>query len=182
MKRLFCAIDLPERILDEITATYQAIHGARWMAENELHCTLRFYGATAPDREQSLVSALRSINATPFLLRCKGVGYFPPRKDPTVLWIGLADDNGMLARLQSSIERTSVAAGFSPEPRKFTPHITVARLNGVSPDRVAGYILANSLFTTAPFESTGFHLYASHLGKSGATYTREYTFSTVRGI
>ena len=47
MKRLFLAIDLPERIIDDISATYQAIHGARWMREEQLHITLRFYGDVA---------------------------------------------------------------------------------------------------------------------------------------
>ena len=44
MPRLFIAIDLPERIKDDITSTYMAIPGTRWIEEAQLHITLRFIG------------------------------------------------------------------------------------------------------------------------------------------
>ncbi|MBN1575258.1 MAG: RNA 2',3'-cyclic phosphodiesterase [Chitinispirillaceae bacterium] len=176
MKRLFLAIDLPQRIIDDIGATYRAIHGARWMREEQLHITLRFYGETSPDREESLVKALEGIASPPFPLRLKGVGHFPPRGEPRILWVGIAAQE-LLMRLASRVENVSVKAGFAHEKRSFSPHITVARLHGVSPDRVAQYLVGNSLFSTEPFEVRDFHLYASHPGKAGATYTREVSFT-----
>ena len=176
MKRLFLAIDLPERIIDDISATYRAIHGARWMGEEQLHITLRFYGETPPDRVDALINALQSIAAVaPFTLRLKGAGQFPPRGAARILWVGIAVEE-QLMRLAALAENASVKAGFEPERRKFSPHITVARLSAVSPDRVAEFIVENSLFATEPFEIRAFHLYASHLGKSGATHTREASF------
>ena len=180
MKRLFLAIDLPERIIDDISATYQAIHGARWMREEQLHITLRFYGETPGDREDVLVKALGNIAEPPFSLRLKGVGHFPPRGEPRILWVGIAAQERLM-RLASLIENVSVKTGFERERRNFSPHLTVARLHRVSPDRVAQYLVGNSLFSTEPFEVRDFHLYASHLGKAGATYTKEASFRLEAG-
>ncbi|MBN1308503.1 MAG: RNA 2',3'-cyclic phosphodiesterase [Chitinispirillaceae bacterium] len=176
MKRLFLSIDLPQRIIDDIGATYRAIHGARWMSEKQLHITLRFYGATPPEREEDLIKALQEIAVPPFPLRLKGVGHFPPRGEPRILWAGIAPEK-RLVWLASLVENVSVKAGFAREKRAYAPHITVARLHGVSHDRVAQYLVSNSLFLTEPFEVRDFHLYASHLGKAGATYDREVSFT-----
>jgi 2'-5' RNA ligase len=178
MKRLFLAIDLPERIIDDIADTCRAIHGARWMTDEQLHLTLRFYGETPPEREEALFRALSGIRSAPFSLRLKGAGQFPPRGEARILWVGVAPEERLM-RLAAQVENASVAAGFERERRNFSPHITVARLNAASPERVAMFLVENSLFATEPFEVQSFHLYASHLNKSGAHYTREATFTYV---
>ena len=175
MKRLFLAIDLPERIIDDITATYMAIPGVRWIHEEQLHLTLRFFGELPGDRENLLVKTLTSVAMHPFFLRVKGAGHFPPRGEPRVLWLGIAPPDE-LSRLVSSVENKVTGAGFKREPRKFNGHITVARCRNASPERIARYLAANSLFTSEPFTVSAFHLYASHLGKDHATYIREVTF------
>ncbi len=175
MKRLFLAIDLPERIIDDIGSTYQAIHGARWTPENQLHITLRFYGETSPEKEAVLINSLRSISQPPFSIRLKGVGYFPPRGEPRILWVGVTPHEQIM-RLASQIENVSVKSGFEREKRNFSPHITVARLHSVSRERVAQYLISNSLLSSEIFEVRTFHLYSSHLGKAGATYTKEASF------
>lgn len=176
MKRLFAAIDLPERIIDDICATYQAIPGAHWMTGEQLHITLRFFGETSAVQEEVLVKALGKISLPHFQLSLKGTGHFPPRKETRILWIGTAHQP-LLLQLQTLIEKASVRCGFKHERRRFSPHLTVARLNGAHPDRIARYIVGNSLFMSEPFEIHAFHLYSSHLGKEGARYTREATFS-----
>jgi len=174
-KRLFCAIDLPERIVDEIATTYQAIEGARWVDDEKLHITLRFFGDTDPARASALMSRFAALPITTFHLRLKGVGQFPPRNEPRILWVGIEASNELIA-LQQRIESAAVRAGFTPEARKFSPHITVGRLEGASPERVARFLVTNSLFTTPPFEVRAFHLYSSKLTRSGAVYEREASF------
>ena len=178
MKRLFAAIDLPERIIDDICATYQAIPGARWMREEQLHITLRFFGETSTDQENKLVKSLEKISLPHFQLSLKGTGVFPPRKEARVLWVGIEQQQPLL-RLQALIEKASVKCGFKHDRRRFSPHISVARLKSAHPDKVAGYVVDNSLFISEPFEIHAFHLYSSHLSKEGAQYIREVTFPLV---
>jgi 2'-5' RNA ligase len=176
MPRLFIAVDLPERIKDDISATYVSMPGARWMDEKHLHLTLRFIGDTPHDMADHLKNALRSIDCPSFSLKMKNVGFFPPRRDPRILWAGLTESEELM-RLQSKIERKVVSLGLDPEERKFHPHVTVARLNGTPVNNVAQYITQNSLFITEPFTVSAVHLYASTLHKEGSHYTKEETYS-----
>jgi RNA 2',3'-cyclic 3'-phosphodiesterase len=175
MPRLFIAIDLPERIKDDVAATYMALHGARWVPEEQIHLTLRFIGEVPGDAANRVRVALANVNFPSFSLTLKGCGFFPPRKQPNVLWIGIAESEELM-RLQSRIERALVAAGIDPDARKFHPHITVARLNGTPERKVAEYVIQNSLFSTEPFAVDSFHLYSSILRKEGAHHIKEASY------
>ena len=179
MPRLFVAIDIPERIKDDIIATYQAIPGARWLGESQIHITLRFIGEVDTPTEENIINCLRGLNAPAFTITLKGSGFFPPRKQPRILWVGI-DTPGELITLQSKIERALVTAGIDPEKRKFHPHITVSRLSNSPVDKVAQYIASTSLFQTEPFAVSEFHLYASYLHKEGAHYVKEASFKLER--
>lgn len=176
MKRLFIAIDLPERIRDDISDTYHAIPATRWVDEENIHLTLRFCGESSPHREQALIGALGKIPFSPFSLSCHGAGQFPSGTQAKILWVG-TNTNQALFSLQNKIEQACRNAGYMPEGRNFSPHVTVARCKSAPADRTARFIVANSLFSTEPFEIRSFHLYSSHLGKSGARYHKEASFS-----
>jgi 2'-5' RNA ligase len=176
MPRLFIAIDIPERIRDDIAATYVALPDARWTHEEQIHLTLRFVGEVAGDTAERIKSALRFVTGPSFSLQMKGVGFFPPRKDPRILWVGVSE-NEELMRLQARIERALTAIGIQPDDRKFHAHVTVARLNGTPAGKVAEYVTHNSLFATEEFAVSSFHLYSSILRKEGAHHTKEMTFN-----
>jgi RNA 2',3'-cyclic 3'-phosphodiesterase len=175
MARLFIAIDLPERIKDDITSTYSAIPGAKWIEEGQLHLTLRFIGDTDEPTKQRIVNALKSVSVQPFTISIKGVGFFPPRKEPRILWVGVSASEELL-RLQGKIERTLVSIGISSEDRKFHPHITIARLSGSPHEKIAQFLTSNSLLSTENFSVTEYHLYESFLRKEGALHVREATY------
>jgi 2'-5' RNA ligase len=176
MPRLFVAIDIPDRIKDDITATYVALPGARWVDEAHLHCTLRFIGEVPGDVAGRVENALRSVTGPSFVLAMKAVGFFPPRREPRILWAGFAE-NGELLRLQSRIERSLTSAGIEPDGRNFHPHVTVARLNGTPPPKAARYVTHNSLFSTEQFSVSAFHLYESFLRKEGAHHEKVASYN-----
>ncbi|MDR0307624.1 MAG: RNA 2',3'-cyclic phosphodiesterase [Chitinispirillales bacterium] len=172
MTRLFAAIDLPESARDDVSEIYEAIPGAKWTPESQLHLTLRFIGDVTEDTASEIDNALRTIKFEPFTMRLKSVGFFPPRKEPRILWCGIAANENVI-RLQKRVERAVLSAGLPHEERKFSPHITVARLNGSPPQKIAGFLCANSLFQTKPFLVTQFSLYSSILKREGALHIRE---------
>ena len=180
MPRLFIAIDIPERIIDDITATFCAMQGARWVEDAQIHLTLRFIGEVTADTGEIIRNALRRVKGRPFSLRVKGMGYFPPRNEPRILWAGIAENEELL-RMQSRIERAVVSAGIDHDDRKFHPHVTIARLNATHVRHVARFVTQNSLFMTEEFSVSSFHLYSSTLGKEGAIHTKEasYQFAEV---
>jgi len=175
MPRLFIAIDMPEQVQDQISDLYTAIQGARWVPQDQLHITMRFIGETDIHTETSIITALEHIRFEPFHITVKSTGFFPLRKDPQVLWVGI-DKNTELEKLQHAIERSLTALGIKTEGRTFHPHVTVARLDRPHKERVVQFITDNHLFKTEPFEVTEFHLYRSYPGKNGAQYVREASF------
>ncbi len=175
MARLFISIDLPERIKDDISDLYMAIPGAKWVGHLQLHLTLRFIGETDNLTENKIISVLSTVKVPPFEITIKGVGHFPPRKHPVVLWVGITE-NLELLRLQSKIEKALTSIGIAPDTRRFHPHITIARLKESPIEKVALFITSNSLFSTEPFAVSQYHLYSSFLKKEGAYHQLEASF------
>lgn len=166
MHRLFVAIALPSEVVDFLSELQNGMRGARWLRSENFHLTLAFIGETDRHGLDEVSSALAAISAPRFDLRLAGCGFFGERK-PRALWVGVAA-NPMLAHLQSKIAVAIRRAGFPEEKRKFTPHVTLAYLNGVSADAAAGFCAANGLFSAEPIPVSEFHLYESHLGSEGA--------------
>ena len=78
-----------------------------------------------------------------------------------------------LNRLQAKVERIVQSCGFPPEPRKFMPHITLARLGETDPLRVRNFLQRYSLFAPGSVRVEGFTLFSSHLGKGDPHYRPE---------
>jgi 2'-5' RNA ligase len=134
--RVFVAIDLPAAVRRHIT-----LHTARlreqlpevlasWNREENIHLTLKFLGDLPLSRVEALSRAAERAAGLvqPFELRVEGCGSFPPRGAPRVLWIGIDDPTGNLARLYRALEDECAQEGFPREERSLHPHLTVARL------------------------------------------------------
>jgi len=178
MPRIFIGLDLPDAIDDHLDLVGGGIPGARWEGRERLHLTLRFVGDIEGARLKDLYRALDEVEAPPMTLEIAGVGVFPPRGEPKVIWAGLADDRAVI-ELQRRIERIVVRAGFDPEARNFTAHVTLARLRDASRDRVLAFLTHNALLRTASFEVRAFFAYSSVLGPGGAKYRIERHFGLV---
>jgi 2'-5' RNA ligase len=173
MPRLFVAADLPEGARDDVCALYEAISGAKWVSDDKLHITLRFIGDADGNAFRSIESALRSVTFVPFALKLKSTGFFPPRGAPKVLWCGVSRSEELMS-LQKQVERVlTEKAGIPHEDRKFSPHITIARLNGASDEKLARFLSINALFETEEFTVSSIALYSSVLKRDGAVYTKE---------
>jgi 2'-5' RNA ligase len=102
--------------------------GLRLVRPEGIHLTLRFLGAATPERLEELSRRVgRSAAECPGgEAEVEGLGLFPPRGDPRVLWIGLGLPASVL-ELQRACEDAAVAAGFPREARPFRPHLTLGR-------------------------------------------------------
>jgi 2'-5' RNA ligase len=178
MPRIFIGLDLPDAIDDHLDLVGGGIPGARWEGRERLHVTLRFVGEIEGAKVSALYRALDEVTAPPMTLEIAGVGVFPPRGEPKVLWAGFVDDRAVVD-LQRKIERAVVRAGFEPESRKYTAHVTLARLKGSPRERVAAFVAHNALLHTASFEVRAFFAYSSVLTPSGAKYRIERHFPLV---
>jgi 2'-5' RNA ligase len=130
--RAFVALPLDAAALGRVVETIAALGartaGVRWVRPEGLHLTLRFLGPSSPEALARMEPALRAAAAAcpATVARLSGLGVFPERGSPRVLWLGVALDSGVLV-LQQACERAAIGAGFAPEGRAFRPHLTLGR-------------------------------------------------------
>ncbi len=173
MYRLFVAIDFPDHVRARLAGLAHGLPGARWVPEDQYHLTLRFIGEVDGAVFRDIAAALETVTAPPFSLELKGMGCFPPRRQPRVLWVGVEADE-TLHLLQRRIEAALVRVGVPPEGRKFAPHVTLARLRTPVPRQRLGHFLAgNNLFAAGPIQVDSFLLYSSFLTPKGAFHQVE---------
>ena len=82
-----------------------------------------------------------------------------------------------LDHLQNKIETALQRVGLEPDRRRFTPHVTLARLDNPVEARLAAFVQANSLFRAEPVEVGHFTLFSSRLGKEQAAYCAEVEYA-----
>jgi 2'-5' RNA ligase len=143
--------------------------GARWVPVEQLHLTLRFIGDVDDALLLALRKGFREIQALPLSLTFSGIGRFPARGNPRVLWVGLTTSSPLLA-LQGQVELACVKAGVLKAEQRFSPHITVARLKSPTHEEVAAFISRNAGFRCDPFTAREFYLYESTLTGQGAIH------------
>lgn len=175
--RLFIAIQLPQDIITLLNGMGSSIPGSRPVQPEQLHLSLRFIGEVDHSLFYDIQEQLQLVRFSPITLKLQGVGYFPPRKTPRVTWVGVAPIDG-LTRLKNSIDTQLRCCGIPSEKRKFSPHVTLARLKNPPLTRVFQFIAGNNLFSSPEFSVDCFHLYSSHLTKSGAIHTIEASYPT----
>jgi len=172
--RLFVAIPIPDVVAQGLLFIQSGVPGARWQTREQLHLTLRFIGEVDGRDAEAVHDALSAISASSFPLVLKGVGEFGGKK-PRALWAGVETSEALL-HLQRKIETALQRIGLEAEPRKFTPHITLARLKATPPGTVMDYLVDHALYASAPFAVGAFVLYSSHLSPNGSLYRAEHSY------
>jgi 2'-5' RNA ligase len=168
MLRLFVGIGFPPELKLRLSLLCSGIPKARWVDPGNLHLTLRFIGEIPEDLAADVDAALAHLRARRFLLRLAGTGVFGGDR-PHNLWVGV-ERNPDLFALRDKIEQTLVRTGLPPEPRKFAPHVTLARLNKPPLDKLAEYLAVHAGFRADPLPVTAFSLIASYPTKAGSVY------------
>ena len=127
--RLFIAINLCEEMKDCLTTAIEelkkrAAQGNFTRREN-LHLTLAFLGAVGSERAGAIKSAMNRVHEEPFRLSLTGSGRFR-RNGGDIYWAGVEKSRELLSvHRQISVELEH--AGFAPEKREYSPHLTLGR-------------------------------------------------------
>jgi 2'-5' RNA ligase len=171
--RLFIALSPPEHVRDLLLDAMEGIEGVRWIDEANLHLTLRFVGEVETPVAEDLADRLAQVAAEAFVVQLDGVGHFTRKGQAAALWARVLPAPGLEA-LRQKVERACEAAGLGRETRRFTPHVTLARLGRSSGD--IGRWLASFGDLRTQWRAEHFTLYESRLGRTGATYEAAATF------
>jgi 2'-5' RNA ligase len=178
MIRLFVGIGLPADVRMRLSALGAGVPGARWVPEENLHLTLRFIGEVTEGDAEDIHDALLSVRTKAFDITLAGVGHFESKGQVHTLWAGI-EKNPDLSALRDRIESTLVRFGLEPEERRYTPHVTLARLRDTPAHRVSSFLAAHALFRAGPVPVDHFTLFSSYLQGSGPIYSAEADYPLV---
>lgn len=175
MLRLFTGIRLPPSLCQHLHRLHGGIEGARWTHIDDYHVTLSFIGNVDEATAEDIDEALADIRVPSFNLTLKGTGIFSKGDNAGYLWMGV-EHNEALHRLKEKVDRALESRHLPVDKRKYTPHVTMARLKNSDNAKIAEFMQAHNLFASAPFAVDEFILYQSHNGKEGARYEELATY------
>jgi RNA 2',3'-cyclic 3'-phosphodiesterase len=174
MPRLFMALEVPRIVATGLLLLKGGLPGSRWVEPENYHVTLRFIGDVDSKQADDLAEALDHISAPALTLSVNRLFVFGSKK-PRAL-IALVDQQPHLNELHFSMERLCQRLGFAAEPRKFVPHITLARLKNTKPEEAAFYLSQHGLISVPDFTASRFVLMASRDSVGGGPYAIEAAY------
>jgi 2'-5' RNA ligase len=175
-KRLFVAVDVDDPTRDAVDhlsralqqeAAIQNLGRASWVNRNRMHLTLHFVADADAGIERLMLDALEHpIPRSPFNLTFHGLGFFPERGAPRVLWLGISEGLDQLGAIHSELGRRLA----SRNRESFHPHLTLARFRDRVP-RARVEEMAAFPAAAGPSLIDRVTLYESRLSPKGPTYT-----------
>lgn len=178
MPRLFTGLEIPQGIADRLSFLRGGLPGARWIEPSDYHITLRFIGDIDDRLADDIAETLAAIRRKPLTLRLTGLDVFGRGAPKSVH--ALVEPTSDLAELQAEHERRIRRLGLEAEPRRFTPHVTLARFSkDVRAHDVGQWLVSRSPFSTAPFQVGRFVLFSSRASVGGGPYLVEEAYPLV---
>jgi RNA 2',3'-cyclic 3'-phosphodiesterase len=181
--RLFTAIDLPADMLLRLDRLMMALRPEaliNWSPLDNLHITTKFIGEWPEARLPELDATLATLTSRAgFEVEIAGLGWFPTERSPRVLWVGV-EAGDALPELARATEECLQKLGIAKEERKYSPHLTLARVKHQVPLGQLRRKLADlGRISLGTFVATGFALYKSEPGSNASIYRKlqEYQFA-----
>lgn len=174
MPRLFTGLEIPSDVGESLALLRGGLPGARWIDPENYHLTLRFIGDVDDVIAHEITSMLGKTRRGAFELRFDGLSSFGGRK-PRAVVASVAPAQPVV-ELQAEHERLMQRVGLEPEGRKYTPHVTLARLRDSSSRQVANYLSARAAFRSMAFSVSRFVLFSSRASVGGGPYVVEAAY------
>ena len=179
--RAFIAVELPVVIqeqLGQIIAGLQnhSPRSVRWVAPRNIHLTLKFFGNISPDNLSQLTRVIQNEaqRSRPFDLSIAGLGAFPNKIHPRVIWAGAVAPPA-LGELQLGIDRETERLGYRNEDRGFNPHLTLGRVSQhatpAEVKQISELLGRTTVGSLGTINVAALRLFRSDLQPGGAIYT-----------
>jgi RNA 2',3'-cyclic 3'-phosphodiesterase len=184
--RAFVALEIPstlqQAIIKQAARLYQSLGAdlVRWVPVENIHLTLKFLGDVPSNHLDFLKQSLTQIatSSPAFDLQLDGLGAFPNRKQPRVLWIGI-QAGSELHSIKQNIESAMNRLGYEKEERSFSPHLTLGRVRpSISPAdtvKIRDALQAIQLGRIGTARVNSVHLFKSDLSPAGSQHTKLFS-------
>jgi RNA 2',3'-cyclic 3'-phosphodiesterase len=174
MPRLFTGLEVPEAVVGQLALMRGGIVGARWLEPDDYHITLRFVGDVDGDVARDIDDAVSDIRRPQAPVRFEGLSWFGGDKPRAI--VAKVKTEPALMDLQAEQERRLRRIGIEPETRKYTPHVTLARLRGAGQAVIASYLAERDALVADSFVAERFVLYSARAGSGGGPYVVEAAY------
>ena len=174
MPRLFTGLSLPPPIARQLATIRGGLSGARWIDAEDYHITLRFVGDVGQAQADEVHSLLERIRRPAFTITLGGLDVFGGTK-PRAIVAGVRPTPALL-ELQAEQERLFRRIGLPAETRKYTPHVTLARLRQTSPIAVADFLSVRGFLASRDFKVDHFALFSARDSVGGGPYIVEASY------
>jgi 2'-5' RNA ligase len=174
MPRLFTGLEVPEAVVGQLALLRGGVVGARWLEPDDYHITLRFIGDVDGGVARDIAETLDDTRRPKVLVRFEGLSWFGGDK-PRAIVVKVKPEPALMD-LQAEQERRLRRIGVEPETRKYTPHVTLARLRGVGQTSVASYLAARGALFAELFTAERFVLFSARDGSGGGPYVIEAAY------
>jgi len=179
--RCFIAIDIDEEIRTALSDLQQQLKSkvdikkgdAKWVKPENVHLTLKFLGEIKDEQVVDVCNIVKDAadRHNSFELAIESVGHFGGRS-ARILWVGAGKGRENLLQLQKELEQQLASAGWPPEKRAYSGHLTLCRVRnpkaGVKLAQIAGEYRDFKL-GIMPADSVS--VYQSQLTPTGPIYT-----------
>jgi 2'-5' RNA ligase len=174
--RLFFALPVSEEIREKCIAIQddgrKQAPSVRWGDPAQLHVTLVFLGELEPPQDIQVKEVVQDIanNIPPFSVEVSGLGVFPERQSPKVIWIGVSA-SPLLMSIQQRLANGVAAFGIPLETRPYRPHLTLGRIRkGAETDCLAPWMKQEEEVKLGRCEIKEVMLMESELRPEGSLY------------
>jgi 2'-5' RNA ligase len=174
MPRLFTGLELPGAVLAQLILARGGVVGARWLEPEDYHITLRFIGDIDARTARDIDGTLGDIRRPQAPIRFEGLSWFGGDKPRAI--VAKVKPAPALMDLQAEQERRLRRIGLEPETRKYTPHVTLARLRGAGQAAIASYLAERGALVADSFAAERFVLYSAREGSGGGPYVVEAAY------
>ncbi len=180
--RAFLAFDIENQDVKKKLADMQinvAQTGAdlKLVEPENIHMTIRFLGDITLNMADKVYEEMKKTQFTPFNVQINGVGVFPNLSYPRVVWAGITQGADPLRSVFTQLEPKLQNLGFTPDPKGFSPHLTIARVRSArNNEQLAEFITKNTKYDFGTFKAQCLRLKRSELTPKGPIYStlKEY--------
>jgi len=181
--RVFLSIDIEDQALLPLISQTQSkldtsLAKMKLVKIENIHFTMNFFGDTSLTRIDEIESCLNRIKIEPFEIMVHGVGAFPTKRKPRVIWIGVTQNADCIRSLKMEIDSHLKELGYKPERKNFTPHATIARIRYIKDaEKLATNLESLANQSIGPMTVSKISMKKSTLTSSGPVYETLWTVS-----
>jgi 2'-5' RNA ligase len=137
-----------------------------------IHVTVRFLGNITLPTVEKVFEEMKKVQFTPFNVKICGIGAFPDLRYPRVVWAGITEGADQLRSIFNQLEPRLRSLGFTPDPKGFSPHLTIARVkSGRNKAELSKVIIENASYEFGVIRAECLRLKKSDLTPKGPIYS-----------